>query len=90
MTPETDLINTLLEDTPPPPPQPPLMNGEGAEPEIVIAPPPAAPPDMCDFLPPPPVNPMEESPELELTSPLETGEAPPLDTVTVFIVMFTF
>ncbi|MCJ8739013.1 hypothetical protein PDJAM_G00042220 [Pangasius djambal] len=82
MTPEADIISTLLEDTPPPPP-PPMDGEEGARSEIVVAPPPAPPPDMCDFLPPPPVNPMEENHELEPaplleTVPEENGLPPPV------------
>ncbi|TSQ23964.1 Abl interactor 1 [Bagarius yarrelli] len=70
VTPETDIISTLLEDTPPPPPLP--INGEEAS-EIVVAPPLAPPPDICDFLPPPPSgNPMEETQELEPAPLLET------------------
>ncbi|XP_058230159.1 ABI family, member 3a isoform X2 [Hemibagrus wyckioides] len=70
-TPETDIISTLLEDTPPPPPPP--MNGEErAGSEIVVAPPPAPPLDMYDFLPPPPVNPVEENHELAPPPLLET------------------
>ncbi|XP_026772841.2 ABI family, member 3a isoform X1 [Pangasianodon hypophthalmus] len=83
MTPEADIISTLLEDTPPPPP-PPMDGEEGVGSELVVAPPPAPPPDMCDFLPPPPVNPMEENHELEPIPPLETvpeeNGLPPPDT----------
>ncbi|XP_060748038.1 ABI family, member 3a isoform X1 [Tachysurus vachellii] len=75
VAPETDIISTLLEDTPPPPPPPPPppMNGdEGAGSEIVVPPPLAPPLDMCDFLPPPPVNPVKENCELEPALLLET------------------
>lgn len=76
MTPDADIISTLLEDTPPPPP--PLMDREeAAGSEIVVAPPPAPPLDMCDFLPPPPVNPVEENHVLEPALSLETGESQP-------------
>ncbi|XP_047656729.1 ABI family, member 3a isoform X3 [Tachysurus fulvidraco] len=71
VAPETDIISTLLEDTPPPPP-PPMNSDEGAGSETVVAPPPAPPLDMCDFLPPPPVDPVKENHELEPALLLET------------------
>ncbi|KAF4093157.1 hypothetical protein AMELA_G00029040 [Ameiurus melas] len=83
LSPEADIISTLLEDTAPPPP-PPMDREEGAGAEIVVAPPPAPPPDMCEFLPPPPMNPMDENHDLDPAPPLETvpeeNGLPPPDT----------
>ncbi|KAM9456656.1 ABI family, member 3a isoform 2-T2 [Clarias gariepinus] len=71
MTPEADIISTLLEDAAPPPP-PPMDGEESAGSENVVPPPPIPPLDMCDFLPPPPVDPVEENHEIEPAPPLET------------------
>ncbi|XP_062841023.1 ABI family, member 3a isoform X1 [Trichomycterus rosablanca] len=82
VSPDSDIVSTLLEETPPPPPPPPappsLMDGVGnAGSENVVAPPPPPPPppppfDPCDLLPPPPVNPVVENCDLEPAPPLET------------------
>ncbi|GAA6073008.1 ABI family, member 3a isoform X1, partial [Tachysurus ichikawai] len=90
VAPETDIVSTLLEDTPLPPPPPPPMNGdEGAGSETVVAPPPAPPLDMCDFLPSPPVNPVKENCELEPALLLETvpeeNSLPPPETDGLFL-----
>ncbi|KAF5894504.1 ABI family member 3-like isoform X1, partial [Clarias magur] len=71
ITPEADIISTLLGDAAPPPP-PPMDGEESAETESVVPPPPAPPLDMCDFLPPPPVDPVAENHEIEPAPPLET------------------
>ncbi|TRY65370.1 hypothetical protein DNTS_013773 [Danionella cerebrum] len=80
-SPDSDIINLLLDEVPPPPP--PMIEAEGEEDQRedtaspLPSPPPSPPPIDCSNIPPPPPMPTATTPDANSLIP----PAPPLETV---------